>query len=284
MPRLSDDEKKRREKAEKDRLRKEEERKRLDEERRERSISPRRRGRPSTHGGVMAPSPTPEAPDATIAPVSIPNHSSISGGAYAISPAPGAPVATIAPSSIPSYIIPISQHQSAPNSSQGCANGASGGVQTQELSRETSGLRPGSVPPSVSPTSRRGPSSDSRGQMDVDMETDTISAVMANINDFHINSSTNTPMCRISARNHSGTPKRRRGPGSWKAQLKRRNSSRSIRSDRASKRRRMEDQRMLATINAVQTLSILSPKTGQIGTAIPTSITARSCPQISSND
>jgi len=227
MPHLKEDEKKKREKAMREKKRREEERERKEQEGR----TVQQRGRPSIiKGGVMALSPTPEAPDATIAPSSIPNH-----------------------------IIHTFQHHTTPLASLGRANSMLGGVLTQEQSQETSGLRPGSVPPSTSPTSRRGPLSDSHGHMDVDLERDDVSAVMANINDFHINSATNTPVCHIPSRNHSGTPRRRRGPGSWKAQLKRRHSSSSIRSDRAIKRRRIQDQLMLATTNVMQTLSILYP-------------------------
>ena len=112
--------KKERKKEEKKREKAEQERRRREESKRSGGAatpSATRLGRPSTQGGVMAPSPAPGAPDAPIAPSSSPIHSS-----------------------------------------QGCAIGAPGGVQTQELSLETSGNRPGSEPPSASPTFLKGPS------------------------------------------------------------------------------------------------------------------------------
>jgi len=141
MPRISKADRKKKEKAQKERKRREERSRQQEQADEDCSGGHRRRGRPSIQGGAQAPSPALEAPDAINAPSLFPIHTT--------------------------SIL----HNQTPKSSQGCANSASGGVMTQEQSLGVTGLRLRSVPPSISPTSRRGPSCDSHGHMDVDMES-----------------------------------------------------------------------------------------------------------------
>ena len=177
----------------------------------------------------------------------IPTHPSIpsdSGGVHAPLQAPEAPVsAHVPPSSVPTHSSVSSQQQSTHHiSSQGCAHRTPGGVPTQERSQGVSGLRLRNVPPSTSPTLRKGPPSDSHGHMDVDMEMGD-----------------QAPVRHHTHHPRQGTPSRRRGLGSWRAQLKRRHSSSGVREEHQAKRRHMADERFLATATLLQALSISHP-------------------------
>jgi len=230
-----EEERKKRAKAEHERLRREEE-KRHREEVGEESPLPRR-GRPSKSGGVQTQELSP----------SLPAYSSISssGGVHAPSQAPEVPaVAHVPPASLPIHSSIPSQQQSMHHiSSQGCAHRMPGGVLTQEQSPVVSGLLHRSVPPTASPTLRKGPPSDSHGHMDVD-------SVLGDQSPIH--------HC---AYHHprQGMLTRRRGQGSWRAQLKRRHSLSGVREEHQAKRRQMDDERFLATVNLLQLLSISHP-------------------------
>jgi len=143
-----EEEKKRKEKAEGKRRRREEER-----ERREEGDTPRGRGRPANLGGVQTSELSPYTPA----------HLSPSGEVDAPSQTSEVPaVAIVPPASIPNHSSGASHQQAThPISSQGCAHSTLGGVLTQEQAQVVSGPRRRSVPPTTSPSSRRGPLSDS---------------------------------------------------------------------------------------------------------------------------